>query len=59
MKQLIKEASRLANEINTARFEGRIPSAEATVRLVEVTDLLLALRKQPPVFSEYAPSEGI
>jgi hypothetical protein len=59
MKQLIKEASRLANEINIARFEGRIPSAEATVRLVEVTDLLLALRKKPPVFSEYSRSEGI
>ncbi len=40
MKQLIKEASRLGNEINIARFEGKIPSADATVRLLEVTDLL-------------------
>ncbi len=40
MKQLIKEASRIANEINIARFEGKSPSADATVRLLEVTDLL-------------------
>tara|TARA_R110000851_G_scaffold323111_1_gene489549 strand:+ start:783 stop:980 length:198 start_codon:yes stop_codon:yes gene_type:complete len=57
-QQLIKEARTLANRINLARFEGEMPTVEDTVRLVEVTDLLNDLRKQPPVFSEYPRSEG-
>ena len=56
--QLIKEANRLAEEINKDRAEGMFPSAEATVRLLEVTELLLDIRKKRPVFSEYAIKEG-
>ena len=59
MKELIKEARSLANEINLARLEGRIPSAVVTARLVTVSKLLKDAQKKPPVFSEYAPSEGV
>jgi hypothetical protein len=58
-RQLIKEARALWTEINTDRQEGRIPSAEATARLVEVSELIKILGKQKPVFSEYATSEGV
>jgi len=59
MNQLIKEARALATEINTARQEGRIPTAAVTARLVEVSKLIKTLGKQKPVFSEYAASEGV
>ena len=58
IQSLILEARTLATQINRARLEGFIPSDDATVRLVEVTDLLIELRKAPPTFSEYARKEG-
>jgi hypothetical protein len=55
-RKLIKEASRLANRINVLRFEGKMPTAEQTVRLVEITDQLM--ESITPIFSEYPRSEG-
>jgi hypothetical protein len=40
MHELLIEARHLANQINADRFEGVVPSSEATVRLVEVMDIL-------------------
>ena len=59
MKELIKEARELATEINTARQEGRSPAASVTARLVVLSALIIAAKKQPPVFSEYAKREGV
>ena len=41
MKSLIEEARTLATLINTDRFLGVVPSADLTVRLTEVTDLMM------------------
>jgi hypothetical protein len=43
MQSLIKEAGVLATLINTDRFLGVVPASELTVRLTEVTDLMLDL----------------
>ena len=40
MKSLVEEARTLATIINTSRFLGEIPSADITVRLSEVVDLM-------------------
>ena len=40
MKSLVEEARTLATIINTSRFLGEIPSADITVRLTEVVDLM-------------------
>ena len=40
MKSLVEEARVLATLINTDRFLGEIPSADITVRLTEVIDLM-------------------
>jgi len=47
IQSLIKEARQLSESIDAD-----------TARLVEVVDLLIALRKVPPVFSEFPPKEG-
>ena len=57
-QDLLKEARKLANRINQDRFEGKMPSADDTVRLVEVTDLIITMSRELPVFSEYRVSEG-
>ena len=54
-----KEARRIAEEINLARLAGDVPSDELTVRLCEVLDIIDSARKELPVFSEYARSEGV
>jgi hypothetical protein len=41
MKTLVEEARVLATLINTDRFLGVVPSAELTVRLTEVTDMMM------------------
>ena len=41
MKSLIEEARTLATQINTDRLGGLVPSDELTVRLGEVTDLMM------------------
>ena len=41
MKSLIEEARTLATLINTDRFLGVVPSADLTVRLTEVNDLMM------------------
>ena len=41
MKSLIEEARTLATLINTDRFLGVVPSADLTVRMTEVTDLMM------------------
>ena len=41
MKSLIVEANTLATLINTDRFLGVVPSSDLTVRLTEVTDLMM------------------
>jgi len=38
--QLMVEAQDLSQMVNTARFEGKIPSDEITVRLCEILDIL-------------------
>jgi hypothetical protein len=38
--QLLDEAAVLAQRINLARFEFRIPSSEDTVRLCEILDMI-------------------
>ena len=38
----MKEAAILAEKINIARFENRIPEAEDTIRLTEILDKLLS-----------------
>ena len=43
MQSLIEEAGVLATLINTDRFLGVVPASELTVRLTEVTDLMLDL----------------
>jgi len=40
MKSLVEEAGTLATIINTSRFLGEVPSADITVRLTEVVDLM-------------------
>ena len=40
MKSLVEEARTLATIINTSRFLGEITSADITVRLTEVVDLM-------------------
>jgi hypothetical protein len=40
MKSLVEEARTLATIINTSRFLGEVPSADITVRLTEVVDLM-------------------
>ena len=40
MKSLVEEARTLATIITTSRFLGEIPSADITVRLTEVVDLM-------------------
>ena len=46
MKSLIEEASLLATLINTDRFLGVVPSADITVRLTEVTDLMIDMMEE-------------
>jgi len=41
IKSLIAEADTLANQINIDRCEGKVSSSDITVRLVEVTNLLM------------------
>ena len=41
MKSLSEEARTLATLINTDRFLGVVPASEITVRLTEVTDLMI------------------
>ena len=41
MQSLIEEAGVLATLINTDRFLGVVPASALTVRLTEVTDLML------------------
>ena len=41
MQSLIEEAGVLATLINTDRFLGVVPASVLTVRLTEVTDLML------------------
>ncbi len=41
MKSLIEEARTLATLVNTDRFSGVVSSDEITVRLTEVTDLMM------------------
>tara|TARA_R110000803_G_scaffold55597_2_gene112542 strand:+ start:148 stop:339 length:192 start_codon:yes stop_codon:yes gene_type:complete len=41
MKSLIEEARTLATIINRERFLGVVPASEITVRLTEVTDLMI------------------
>ncbi len=43
MQSLIEEAGVLATLINTDRFLGVVPASTLTVRLTEVTDLMLDL----------------
>lgn len=43
MKSLVEEARTLATIINTSRFLGEIPSADITVRLTEVVDLMVSI----------------
>jgi hypothetical protein len=40
-EQLLAEASVLAERINRARFEGKVPEACETVALTEILDILL------------------
>ena len=40
-QKLIAEASVLAERINRARFEGKVPDACETVALTEILDILL------------------
>ena len=44
-RKVIKEAAILAEKINIARFEGRVPEAEDTIRLTEILDILLPEEK--------------
>ena len=39
----MREASLLSERVNKDRFEGSIPSAEHTVRLIEILDILLLM----------------
>ena len=41
IKFLLEEANRLAEQINIDRFEGKVSSSDVTVRLVEVTNVLM------------------
>jgi hypothetical protein len=41
MKSLIEEARTLATLVNTDRLSGVVPASEITVRLTEVTDLMM------------------
>ena len=41
MKSLIEEARTLATLVNTDRFLGVVPASDLTVRLTEVTDLMM------------------
>ena len=43
MKSLVEEARTLATIINTSRFLGEIPSADITVQLTEVVDLMVSI----------------
>ena len=38
--ELIDEASLIAHRVNVARFSGQVPSAEDTVRLCEIMDIM-------------------
>jgi hypothetical protein len=38
---LIKEASRIATQINNDRLCGIVPESDLTIRLTEVTDLMM------------------
>ena len=58
VNRLIKEARRLSAQIDAAKLEGKTPSSDVTDRLDVVAKQLIELRKKPPVFSGYAPSEG-
>tara|TARA_R100000353_G_scaffold176045_2_gene148492 strand:+ start:3758 stop:3916 length:159 start_codon:yes stop_codon:yes gene_type:complete len=40
-EQLVAEASVLAERINRARFEGKVPEACETVALTEILDIVL------------------
>ena len=40
IKELLIEASALAEKINLARFEGIVPSDDYTIRLCEILDIL-------------------
>ena len=58
MKSLIEEARTLATLVNTDRLSGVVPASETTVRLTEVTDLMMDIcildaeeaRRLGPVF---------
>jgi hypothetical protein len=54
MKSLVEEARVLANIINTDRFLGEIPSADITVRLTEVIDVLEAVVDMDAFNNKYA-----
>jgi hypothetical protein len=41
MKSLIEEANRIATQINNDRLCGIVPESDLTVRLTEVTDLMM------------------
>ena len=41
IKFLLEEANKLAEQINIDRFEGKVSSSDVTVRLVEVTNVLM------------------
>ena len=43
MKSLVEEARTLATIINTSRFLGEVPTADITVRLTEVVDLMVSI----------------
>ncbi len=53
------EAQKIASQINQARFSGTEITDEQTVRLCELLDIIDSAKKEPPVFSEYARSEGV
>lgn len=40
LRELIDEASLIAHRVNVARFSGQVPSAEDTVRLCEIMDIM-------------------
>jgi len=40
MNELIKEAAIIAERVNLARFEGKVPDATDTVRLCEIMSII-------------------
>lgn len=54
LKSLVEEARVLATIINTDRFLGEIPSADITVRLTEVIDLMESVVDMDAFNDKYA-----